>query len=426
MRRTALLAALVVALAAIAVACVPQPQPPPNPVCQAQAAPGAPPTSASPVSLTPVNAMTSLGQTITMATRTSPSDPTLYVGTLAGRIYAVTGSGAPPLVLDFSSLVGSGGELGFLGMTFSPDGTKLYVHYSGAGGTTTVDEYTASASIPAVVTDASRRTVLTAPGLETNHNGGSLLFGPDGLLYLATGDGGGGNDQYPNYSSHTAGGNGQNIDTLLGKVLRIDPTDPGAPGGGPALGQSYSVPTDPTTGNPFVGVAGADEVWSFGLRNPFRMSFDKTTGDLWIGDVGQGAREEINFVAADDATHPRGRKANFGWNRCEGKTAGPDPTPPNGAGGAVVHPIFDIGRAQGDCAIIGGYVYRGSAIPSLAGKYVYSDNCNGKIRALTRSGLTATNEYLGQTASQPSSFGEDNDGELYVLTLGQGVFKVTP
>jgi glucose/arabinose dehydrogenase len=251
----------------------------------------------------------------------------------------------------------------------------------------------------------------------TNHNGGSLVLGPDGLLYLALGDGGGGNDVG---AGHVAGGNGQSLQTLLGKILRIDPTPSGSSG--------YTIPS----GNPFVGGSDAagpyrGEIWSFGLRNPFRLSFDRTTHDLWIADVGQGAREEVDFVAVNDATHPGGKGANFGWNRREGLIAGPDTTDPlNPAGGARVDPIFDIDHSHGDCAIIGGYVYRGSAIPDLAGQYLYTDNCNGKIRALTRSGATATNRDLGQTAISPSSFGEDNQGELYVLSLNNGLFKIGP
>jgi glucose/arabinose dehydrogenase len=425
MRRLPLLV-VGLAVAGFAAACVPQtppppPPPPPNPVCQSQAAPPAPTTPSAQVVLTQLN---TLAGAITMATRSG--DATLYVGTQSGHVYADIGLAPPVEVLDLSSVVNqSGGELGLLGMTFSSDGTKLYVHYSAIGsGNTTVDEFAVGTPAPVVATFGgvgSRRPVLTAPGLEGNHNGGSLLIGPDNMLYLAIGDGGGGNDDFPGYSSHGPGGNGQNINTLQGKILRIDPTDP-APPGGFGLGLSYTAPND----NPFVGpTAGADEVWSFGLRNPFRMSFDKTTGDLWIGDVGQSAREEVDFLAHGDATHPYGKSANFGWNRCEGKTAGPDGTPPSAAGGpAVVDPIFDMSHANGDCAIIGGYVYRGSAVAALGNDYLYTDNCNGKIRALTRSGMTVTNRDLGVSVSSPSSFGQDNNGELYVLSLSGGLYRI--
>jgi glucose/arabinose dehydrogenase len=400
-RRTALVG---IVLATVAAACqVPPPPAPPPP-------PPPPPPSVSLV------LVTSLGGAITMATR--PADPTLYVATLSGHVWAVdAGTGAKAEVLDLSTVVTqAGGERGLLGMAFSPDGTRLFVHYSATGtGATVVDEYPVSGAQPGGFDGVgSRRQVLTLAQPQGNHNGGSLLFAPDGMLYLALGDGGGGNDGAPAYGSgHAVGGNAQSLDTLLGKIVRIDPTDP-TPG---SVGAEYSVPPD----NPFVGAAGEDEIWSLGLRNPFRMSFDRATGDLWVGDVGQSAREEIDFVAAGDAVHPRGRAANFGWNRREGKVAGPG-TP---AVSGLTEPIFDVDRSAGDCAIIGGYVYRGSQITDLVGQYLYSDNCNGRIRALTRSGATVTNRDLGVTAGGPTSFGEDNDGNLYVLTFG-GVYRIGP
>jgi glucose/arabinose dehydrogenase len=364
-----------------------------------------------------------------MATRAG--DPTVYLGTQTGQIYAVSPGdavGARNLVLDLSGLVRCCGEQGLLGMTFSSDGTKLYVHYTAPAGvppspaTTTVAEYAVSSAQPGVFgLPSSGRVVFTNDhSAAPNHNGGSLVFGPDGMLYLALGDGGGGNDGFPGYGSgHAIGGNGQSLQTLYGKIVRIDPT--------PSGGMGYTIPPD----NPFVGVSDSGgpargEVWSFGLRNPFRFSFDSHTGDLWIADVGQSAREEVDFVASNDATHPRGKGANFGWNRREGLIAGPDTSPPNLAGLALIDPIFDYDHSQGDCAIIGGYVYRGSAIPALVGQYLYSDNCNGSIRALTRSGSTATNRALGQTVTSPSSFGEDNQGELYVVSLTNGLFKIGP
>jgi glucose/arabinose dehydrogenase len=381
-----------------------------------------PPPPAPSVSVTQIN---NVSNPIAMATR--QNDPTIYLGTQSGQIYAVSPGDpvtARNLVLDLGSLVKFGGEQGLLGMTFSADGTKLYVHYTSPTGvapapaTTTVAAYAVSSDQPGGFgAPASGRIVFTYDhSAATNHNGGSLLLGPDGMLYLALGDGGNGNDTG---LGHVAGGNAQSLQTLQGKLLRIDPT--------PSGGMGHTIPSD----NPFVGksdAVGADqgEIWSFGLRNPFRISFDRKTHDLWIADVGQGAREEVDFVAADDATHPDGKGVNFGWNRREGLIAGPDTSPPNTAGGALVDPIFDYDHSHGDCAIIGGYVYRGSAIPGLAGQYLYTDNCNGSIRALTRSGATATNRALGQTVTSPSSFGEDNSGELYVLSLNNGLFKIGP
>lgn len=360
---------------------------------------------------------------------------TVYLATQTGQIYAVSPGdvvSARHPVLDLSSLVKCCGEQGLLGMTFSADGSNVYVHYTSPGGvapapgTTTVAEYAVSNAQPDVFgTPASGRIVFTNDrSAATNHNGGSLLLGPDGMLYLALGDGGSGNDGYPTYGSgggggHANGGNGQSLQTLLGKIVRIDPT--------PTATATYTIPAD----NPFVGFSDAvgparGEIWSFGLRNPFRISFDRSTHDLWIADVGQSAREEVDFAAAADATHPDGKSANFGWNRREGSIAGPDPSPPNPAGGALVNPIFDYDHSNGNCAIIGGYVYRGAAIPGLSGQYLYSDNCNGSIRALTRSGATATSRSLGASVSSPSSFGEDNHGELYVLSLSSGLYKIGP
>ena len=363
-----------------------------------------------------------LGGAAAIAMATRPADSTLYVGTLPGHVFAITGATRVE-VLDLSSLViQGGGERGLLGMTFSPDGTKLYVHYSATGtGATVVDEFAVSAAVPGVFNVATRRQVLTVPQPQANHNGGSLLFGPDAMLYLALGDGGGGNDGAPNYAAnnHAVGGNGQSLATPLGKILRIDPIDP-TPG---STGVEYSIPA----GNPFVASGTVKgEIWSYGLRNPFRMSFDRSTGDLWVGDVGQGAREEADFVAAGDATHPGGKGANFGWNRREGTIAGPDATLPDSAGGTLIDPIFDVDHSHGDCAIIGGYVYRGSSIPGLVGQYLYTDNCNGRIRALTRSGATATTRDLGVAAAGPTSFAEDNSGELYVLTLSHGFYRIGP
>ena len=388
--------------------------------------PVAPPPPA--ISLTQVN---NVPNAIAMATR--PGDPTIYLATQSGQIYAVRPGdpvGARTLLLDLSSLVKYGGEQGLLGMTFSPDGATLYVHYTspaGSGatpGTTTVAAYAASSAQPAVLGNHgdpnSGAIVFTADhSAATNHNGGTMLFGPDGMLYLALGDGGGANDGYPDYAAngHAPGGNGQSLQSVDGKILRIDPN----PSGG------YTTPAD----NPFVGVSDGGgpargEIWSFGLRNPWRFSFDQSTGDLWIADVGQSAREEVDFVAKADATHPDGKGANFGWNRREGSIAGPDPSAPNPAGGALVGPIFDYDHSQGDCAIIGGFVYRGAAIPSLQGQYLYTDYCKGTIRALTRSGATATSQTLGPTVTSPSAFGEDTSGELYVLSLTDGLFKIGP
>lgn len=404
-----MLVAIVILSLALLAACVRvKPKPPAT----------TPPTTTPPTTTAPPPLSVKLtaivnvpGSEITMAVRSTAGDTTtLYIGTQGGQIYAVDPIAQTFVgVLDISSLVQSGGERGLLGMTFSLDGTKFYVHYSALGtGATTVDEFAVSASVPGVFgAVASRRQVLTNPHSAGNHNGGSLLTGPDGMLYLSLGD-------------NASGANAQSLTTLHGKILRINPDDPDT--SGPL---TYTVPND----NPFVTTpAGSNgEIWSMGLRNPFRMSFDRATGDLWLGDVGQSTREEVDFVAASDATHPSGKSANFGWDRREGLVPGPNAgSPPNPAGGTLVDPIFDIDHSAGDCAIIGGYVYRGSAIPALVGEYLYTDNCNGRIRALKRTGATVTNRDLGVIAIGPASFGEDNNGELYVLSLSGGIFRIEP
>jgi len=411
------LVVLVVALAAVA--CGPIPPPPPLPD--------------ETVHVTQIN---NLPSAITMATRTT--DSMLYVATQQGKIYAIdpTIPSVHTLVMDLNSppgLIQASGEQGFLGMTFSADGSKLYVHYTSPlnGGTTTVAEYAASPAAPATVTTLTQTQILfqNNHSAASNHNGGSLLLGPDNMLYLALGDGGGGNDGFIGDSTlsyangHLLGGNAQSLQSFQGKILRIDPS---APSGS----LRYTIPST----NPFVG--GNDfgpelgEIWANGLRNPFRFSFDKTTGDLWIGDVGQGAREEVDFVAANDATHPGGKSANFGWNRWEGNIVGPEHRFPPRGSLVLTNPIFDYDHTNGNCAIIGGYAYRGSAISGLVGQYLYTDNCNGEIRSLTRSGATAQNRDLHASVGSPSSFGQDNNGELYVLSVssgsGGGVYKISP
>jgi glucose/arabinose dehydrogenase len=225
----------------------------------------------------------------------------------------------------------------------------------------------------------------------TNNNGGMLAFGPDGRLYVGSGDGG---------SFDDPSGNAQNLDSLLGKILRLA-TTPGA-----------IVPPD----NPFVGQAGAprEMVWAYGLRNPWRFSFDRATGQMWIGDVGQDALEEIDHGAAG---------ANFGWNVYEGSRSNINP------GGipasAFTAPVFEYGRSFGQ-SITGGYVYRGSAIPGLIGRYVYADFISGRIWALTASGGVAVGNEQIAVALNPSSFGETAAGELLVVSYAGGLFRLVP
>jgi glucose/arabinose dehydrogenase len=326
-------------------------------------------------------------------------DRSLYLAEQVGRVRAVrNGSLDAAPVLDITSDVGSGGERGLLGLTFSPDGSRMYVHYTNREGDTRVDEYAMSGSS---VNTGSRRQLIAVDQPQGNHNGGELDFGPDGLLYLGLGDGGGAGDAG---SGHAPGGNGQSLDTLLGKILRIGPT--------PSAGRQYTIPRD----NPFADGGGLPEIWAYGLRNPWRFTWDRETGDMWIADVGQNAWEEVDFLPAG-----QGAGSNFGWNRLEG-THPFQGEAPRGA----VPPILEY-PLDGACAAIGGYVYRGARIPALRGAYLYSDYCDSTIRALVeQDGSVADRRDLGVTASQVTAFGEDQDGELYVLSQGDGLQRIDP
>jgi glucose/arabinose dehydrogenase len=248
----------------------------------------------------------------------------------------------------------------------------------------------------------ARREILAIDQPQSNHNGGNLVTGPDGMLWIGTGDGGGGGDSG---SGHAASGNGQSLDTLLGKLLRIDPSMP-------ANGKQYSIPAD----NPYANGGGRPEIWAYGLRNPWKFSFDAETDDLVIADVGQNAYEEIDFVSAG-TTPP----LNFGWPRREGNHAfRSDDT--SGLVGAFLEYPHD-----NRCSVSGGYVYRGTKIPDLVGTYLYSDACDGKVRGTPiGNGVTSSEIDFGLEAGQVSGFGEDHDGELYVLSINQGLFRVDP
>jgi glucose/arabinose dehydrogenase len=312
-----------------------------------------------------------------------------------GRVVALRGPRAEPhVVLDLSDEVSLGSEQGLLGLAFSPDGRFLYVDLTDAEGDTRVVEF---AFGQGRADPASRRDLLVVDQPYSNHNGGGLAFGPDGYLYVAVGDGG---------SAGDPAGNGQSLSTLLGKLLRIDPRPPG--------GRSYGIPPD----NPFVDREGArPEIWAFGLRNPWRFSFDRGTGDLWIGDVGQGGWEEIDVESAGS-----GGGTNFGWNRFEGAHAFQ-----GGPSAGIVAPVFEYPHDGRVCAVIGGYVYRGGEIPDLVGAYVFGDLCRGRIEALrVEDGRAVRHRALGPEVPGLASFGEDASGELYVLSLSGPVFRLVP
>jgi glucose/arabinose dehydrogenase len=324
----------------------------------------------------------------------------VFVVEQAGRIVVVRGGKrvAQPF-LDIRSKVTAGDEQGLLSMAFAPDYAQsglFYVYYTEKSGTEAIWEYHRASDDSA---DAgSARLVLRMDDPEPNHNGGLMVFGPDKLMYVGTGDGGGGNDQ------HGARGNAQSLSSPLGKILRIDPRR--------SAGRAYTIPSS----NPFAGRSGArGEIYAFGLRNPWRFSFDRANGDLVIGDVGQDEIEEIDFVKKG-----RGRGANFGWRPWEGRKRLFDEP----AAGAVF-PVITHTHQAGFCSITGGYVARDRGVPGLYGRYVYGDYCNSRLRVATlRAGRRAQSRTLSVPAvSGVSSFGEDAAGRLYVTSLNGPVYR---
>jgi glucose/arabinose dehydrogenase len=322
-----------------------------------------------------------------------PGDDALYVAGKTGLVWAVREEGPVEAVLDFREEVSQGFEQGLLGLAFSPDGRFLYVNYTDLSGDTRVVEFAMEGGRP---DPGSRREVLSVDQPYPNHNGGNLAFGPDGYLYIGMGDGGAANDPH---------GYAQDLGSLLGKLLRVDPRPAGA--------RPYGVPPD----NPFVGREGArPEVWAYGLRNPWRFSFDRDTGDLWIGDVGQSSREEIDFAPAGAAG------MNFGWDHFEGSLLVEGEPLPD-----AVMPIHEYRTGDEGRSVIGGYVYRGSAIPALRGAYLYTDFYNSRIVALVREGdRIVDRRVIHDGVEGTASFGEGPDGELYVLSLAGGVYRIDP
>lgn len=314
----------------------------------------------------------------------------LFVFEQSGRVYEVS-SGAKNLFIDISDKLVSGGERGLLGMAFHPDfesNREFFLHYSGkSDGRTVLSRF--STGPDGLGNSSSEEVLLEQDQPFTNHNGGSIEFGPDGFLYLGLGDGGSGGDPE---------GNGQDKGTLLGKILRIDVS--GSDGG-----KNYKIPST----NPFVGESGAlPEIFAYGLRNPWRFSFDRAEGTLIAGDVGQSAKEEIDVITSGK---------NYGWNRMEGKSCYPPGESCSRSG--LTLPIVDYGRDDGG-SVTGGYVYRGSDIPALYGTYIYGDFISGKVWSLVRDGNKAVASEVLSSGELISSFGEDESGELYMLSYGDG------
>ncbi len=340
------------------------------------------------------------GLTRPVALAVAPNRPDwLFLVEQGGRIRIVEGEELRPTpFLDLSERVSCCGERGLLGLAFHPrygENGFFFVNYTDTAGDTVVARYRVLAD-PARADPASATVLLTIPQPFGNHNGGQLAFGPDGYLYIGTGDGGSGGDPL---------NNGQRLDTLLGKLLRIDVNAP-----------PYGIPPD----NPFRRVPGArPEIWAYGLRNPWRFSFDRATGDLYIADVGQNRWEEVNLQPAGS---PGGQ--NYGWRIMEGRHCF---TPPEGcAQEGLTLPILEYDHTQG-CSITGGYVYRGRAVSGLEGVYLYGDFCSGRIWGAWNEDGRWHNALLLETGLAISAFGEDATGEVYVLDYASGsVYRIVP
>lgn len=296
--------------------------------------------------------------------------------------------------LDIRDRLISGGEMGLLGLAFPADFGRsglFYVNYTADNPLRTVVSRFKSAG--GVADPASEEVLLTVPQPYRNHNGGQLQFGPDGMLYIAMGDGGAGGDPH---------NHGQNPRSLLGAILRIDVSGPGA----------YTVPPD----NPFVAHADwRPEIWAYGLRNPWRFSFDTATGALWAGDVGQNRLEEIDVVK---------KGGNHGWRRTEG-TECYDPKMACRSGVELVEPVWEYGRGQG-VSVTGGYVYRGKRLPALDGAYLFADFGSQRVWALHKAGGPARVELLTRGGAVPSSFGVDAEGEVFIVSHAGSIFSLAP
>lgn len=380
------------------------------------------PTPTEPPSSPTASTTTPGGETPTASTTPEPAGdlPTLtleplvsglarptfitHAGDGSGRLFVIEKPGLIRIIqdgelldepfLDIRNVVEDGGnEQGLLGLAFHPDyesNGRFFVAYT-TEDTNSVAEYRVTSN-PNVADPKSGVVLIAAPDQYRNHNGGMLAFGPnDGYLYISMGDGGSAGDPL---------NSGQSLDTLLGKILRID-VDSGEP---------YGNPDD----NPFAAQAQAEpEIWAYGLRNPWRFSFDRDTGDLWIADVGQNRLEEINF---QPASSPGGE--NYGWRTMEASDCFMPQTGCDTTG--LVLPVFEYDHGQG-CSVTGGYVYRGEAIPGLQGTYLFTDYCSGSLWATRATGDGFETERIGTIPGGISAFGEDQDGELYVVVDPDGI-----
>jgi glucose/arabinose dehydrogenase len=351
--------------------------------------------------------------------RVGTFDRPIYVTAAPGderRLFVVEREGRIRMMLNGRKLqrpflripggVSTNGEQGLLSMAFHPGyerNRRFYVFYTDDGGALRIDEFRRSKSGNRATRQSQRRVLDIGHSDATNHNGGQFQFGPDGLLYISTGDGGGSGDPDRN---------GQDVDSLLGKILRIDPR--------PSGGRRYTVPRS----NQFVGGRGQDEIFALGLRNPFRFSFDRATGALAIGDVGQGRVEEVNY--RERSARPG---ANFGWNCFEGSDRYEGaPSGCNLSFGSHAEPVIERRHSQGDCAVIGGYIARHESLGQLRGRYVYGDLCTGIIRSarLTSEGTRGRPDARVASVGSGSlvSFGEGAGGRLYVVSQDGPVYQL--
>jgi glucose/arabinose dehydrogenase len=339
---------------------------------------------------------------------TAPAgDARLFIVERPGRIRIVAnGTLLSQPFLDISAQLSTDGERGLLSMAFDPQyaqNSRFYIYYTDLSGNITVDRMQVSPSNPDRADPATAvRVIAISHPTYNNHNGGQLAFGADGYLYMGTGDGGGAGDP---------AGNAQNLNSLLGKILRLDV-------GGTSLGLNYAIPA----GNPYAGQSGRrGEIWASGVRNPWRFSFDRSDGLLYIADVGQDEREEVDITATTSGG------LNYGWDIMEGTAcygaANCDRT-------GLTLPKFEYLHGASDvngCSITGGYVYRGAALPELAGRYFYSDYCKGFLKSFSYSGGVAgaqTEWDLGTAVGNVLSFGQDSQGELYMLAASGSVYRI--
>lgn len=328
---------------------------------------------------------------------THSGDNRLFITEQAGQIKIIeAGQLLTEPFLNITDLVQAGGERGLLSLAFHPNYQQngfFYVNYTNKSGTTTISRYTVTDN-PNIADANSAKIILQIAQPFSNHNGGQIVFGPDGYLYIGTGDGGAGGDPH---------NNGQNLLSLLGKMLRIDVDN------SVDSSDTYTIPED----NPFVSVDNAQpEIWAYGLRNPWRFSFDSQTGNLFIADVGQSKFEEVNFQPSDS----KGGE-NYGWRFMEAESCFSPKQ--NCNDGSLTLPVLSYSRDEGT-AITGGYVYHGQIIKSLQGQYIYGDFANGRVWAASQSGSKWTPKLLADTTFSISSFGEDVKGEIYLADYGAG------